>query len=136
MFNSRSARIAIAATLLTAVSSMAAAKTCDVTVEGDDRMKFDKAEIAVAADCTEVNLTLKHTGKLPATAMGHNWVLTAEGRCPRAGAYQAHRRRREHEHQVFHGRSQEGRRLHLLLFLPWSLGGHEGQVQVRMIRSG
>lgn len=76
MFNSRFARIAIAASLLTAVSSMAAAKTCDVSIAGDDRMKFDKAEIVVAADCTEVNLTLKHTGKLPVTAMGHNWVLT------------------------------------------------------------
>ena len=31
--------------------------------------------LAVAADCTEVKLTLKHTGKLPAAAMGHNWVL-------------------------------------------------------------
>jgi azurin len=76
MFNSRSARIAIAASLLTAVSSMAMAKTCDVTIAGDDRMKFDTAEIAVAADCTEINLTLNHTGKLPVAAMGHNWVLT------------------------------------------------------------
>jgi azurin len=25
-----------------------------------------------------VKLTLKHTGKLPKTAMGHNWVLTSE----------------------------------------------------------
>ena len=39
-------------------------------------MQFSKPTLAVAADCTEVKLTLKHTGKLPAAAMGHNWVLT------------------------------------------------------------
>lgn len=54
----------------------AGAKTCDVAIEGDDAMKFNKSEIAIAADCTEVQLTLKHSGKLPVTAMGHNWVLT------------------------------------------------------------
>lgn len=54
----------------------AAAKTCDVTIESDDKMKFDKSQIAIAADCTEVKMTLKHVGKLPVAAMGHNWVLT------------------------------------------------------------
>jgi azurin len=54
----------------------AAAKTCDVAIEGDDAMKFNKTEIAIAGDCTEVKLTLKHAGKLPVAAMGHNWVLT------------------------------------------------------------
>ena len=44
-------------------------------ISGTDQMQFDKKEIAVAADCTEVEVTLKHTGKLPAQAMGHNWVL-------------------------------------------------------------
>lgn len=53
-----------------------AAKTCEVPIEGNDMMKFDKTEIAIAADCTEVKVTLKHVGKLPVTAMGHNWVLT------------------------------------------------------------
>jgi azurin len=61
---------------LSGFSSLAAAKTCQVEISGNDQMQFDKASIAIAADCTEVELTLKHTGKLPATAMGHNWVLT------------------------------------------------------------
>ena len=39
-------------------------------------MQFDQAELKVAADCTTVELTLVHSGKLPAAAMGHNWVLT------------------------------------------------------------
>lgn len=52
------------------------AKTCELSIEGNDAMQYNKKELAVAGDCTEVKLTLKHTGKLPAAAMGHNWVLT------------------------------------------------------------
>lgn len=69
------ARAAIACAAL-AFSGIAAAKTCELAIDGDDAMKFSKNQLTVAADCTEVQLTLKHTGKLPATAMGHNWVLT------------------------------------------------------------
>ncbi len=54
----------------------AMARTCAVLIQGNDQMKFDSPEIALAADCTEVQLTLKHTGKLAANVMGHNWVLT------------------------------------------------------------
>jgi azurin len=39
-------------------------------------MSFSSKEIKVAGDCSQVKLTLRHTGKLAATAMGHNWVLT------------------------------------------------------------
>lgn len=56
--------------------SVAQAKTCNVEIEGNDAMQFDKSEIKVAADCSKVSLTLRHVGKLPAAAMGHNWVLT------------------------------------------------------------
>lgn len=52
-----------------------AAKTCTLAVEGNDLMKYNVAEMKVAADCSEVEVVLKHTGKLPANAMGHNWVL-------------------------------------------------------------
>lgn len=52
------------------------AKTCAVTISGNDQMKFDQSAIKVAADCTEVSLTLKHSGKMAANVMGHNWVLT------------------------------------------------------------
>ena len=38
-------------------------------------MQFDKKELKVAKDCTSVEVTLKHTGKLPAASMGHNWTL-------------------------------------------------------------
>jgi len=58
-----------------ASGAFAADKVCTVEISGTDQMQFDKKEIAVAADCTEVEVTLKHAGKLPAQAMGHNWVL-------------------------------------------------------------
>ena len=76
MATSKVLQAVIVTGLLGALSSTAFAKTCQVTIGGNDQMQFDKTSIAVAADCTEVELTLKHTGKLPATAMGHNWVLT------------------------------------------------------------
>ncbi|KRA46335.1 azurin [Pseudoxanthomonas sp. Root630] len=52
------------------------AKTCNVAIGSNDAMQFDKHEIRIAADCTQVKLTLRHTGALPAEVMGHNWVLT------------------------------------------------------------
>ncbi|MDO5058208.1 MAG: azurin [Lautropia sp.] len=62
--------------MLAVASGSVAAKTCDVTVEGTDAMTFNTKEIKVDGDCTEVNLTLKHVGKIPASAMGHNVVIT------------------------------------------------------------
>lgn len=52
------------------------AKTCALAISSNDQMQFDQAELKVASDCTSVELTLRHAGKLPAAAMGHNWVLT------------------------------------------------------------
>jgi azurin len=67
---------AVLSLLAVSGGAFAADKVCKVDISGNDQMQFDKKEIAVAADCTEVEVTLKHTGKLPAQAMGHNWVLT------------------------------------------------------------
>ncbi len=50
----------------------------EITLNADDAMKFDKNEITVSAGQTVV-LTLNHTGKQPATAMGHNFVLLTQG---------------------------------------------------------
>ena len=58
-----------------ASSAFAADKVCKVEISGTDQMQYDKKEISVAADYTDVEVTLKHAGKLPAQAMGHNWVL-------------------------------------------------------------
>jgi azurin len=59
-------------------SGMAAAadKVCKLEISGNDAIQYDKKELTVGSDCTSVDLTLHHTGKLPAAAMGHTWVLS------------------------------------------------------------
>lgn len=71
------AALAVAAAALFGAShpAHAADKVCKLEISANDAMQFDKKELDVAGDCTQVQLTLKHTGKLPASAMGHNWVL-------------------------------------------------------------
>ncbi len=49
-----------------------------ITINGGDDMKFDLSEIKVKAGQT-VKLTLKHTGTMAKNAMGHNFVLLAQG---------------------------------------------------------
>lgn len=53
-----------------------AADTCTTTLEANDAMQFSQKAIEVPKTCKQFTVTLKHTGKLPRTAMGHNWVLT------------------------------------------------------------
>lgn len=65
---------AIAATLL--FSAEADAGSCAVTVEVRDALEFSLKEITVDSSCESFSLTLKHVGKMPASSMGHNWVLT------------------------------------------------------------
>jgi len=49
-----------------------------IILNSNDQMKFDKSEIRVKAG-EKIKLTLKHTGKFPKNAMGHNFVLLAKG---------------------------------------------------------
>ncbi len=71
------AALAIAAVSLAGGThaAFAADKVCKLEISGNDAMQYDKKELDVAADCTQVQVTLSHIGKLPAAAMGHNWVL-------------------------------------------------------------
>jgi azurin len=68
--------LGIAQGFFAAAPAQAAPKVCKLEIAGNDMMQFDKKELKVAGDCTEVELVLKHTGKLPAASMGHNWVLS------------------------------------------------------------
>ncbi len=69
----------IAIMALTLTSLHAQANECELTITANDAMQFDKKTLSVPATCKEVTLNLKHSGNLPKTAMGHNWVLsTAE----------------------------------------------------------
>ena len=68
--------LAFASLIAASTGVFAAPKVCKVEISGNDAMQFDKKEISIAADCTDVELTLKHSGKLAANIMGHNWVLS------------------------------------------------------------
>jgi azurin len=57
-------------------SGVALADECKVNVSATDLMRFEQQTLQIDALCTEVEVTLHHTGKLPASAMGHDWVLT------------------------------------------------------------
>lgn len=50
----------------------------EITIEGDDQMRFNMETIEVEAGQT-VRLTLEHVGQMPVANMGHNWVLLDEG---------------------------------------------------------
>ena len=63
---------------LALTSTVMAQDKVEITIESNDRMQFNMDEIKVEAGQTVV-LTLVHTGKLPKTAMGHNWVLLTQG---------------------------------------------------------
>lgn len=56
----------------------AAAKTCELTITGNDQMKYNKSELVVGSDCDEVEITLEHVGEMSVDQMGHNVVVTEE----------------------------------------------------------
>jgi azurin len=49
----------------------------EVTITGNDQMKFNKSEIRVKAG-QKVRLTLKHVGTMQKNVMGHNWALLTQ----------------------------------------------------------
>ena len=65
----------IALALLGFACSPLMAAECTTTVEANDAMQYNVASITVPKACKSFKVTLKHTGKLPAASMGHNWVL-------------------------------------------------------------
>lgn len=62
--------------LLMAGAQFAQADECSLTLNSNDAMQFDQKAIVVGKACKEFTLNLAHTGKLPKTVMGHNWVLS------------------------------------------------------------
>ncbi len=63
-----------AALLLVAPAAMA--DMCRLDVSATDLMRFEQQTLQLEERCSEVEVTLHHTGRLPANAMGHNWVLS------------------------------------------------------------
>ena len=54
------------------------ASNCEILIEGSDMMKYDVAEITLDTSCEQTKISLKHAGKLPINAMGHNIVIVEE----------------------------------------------------------
>jgi azurin len=61
------------------LARVATADVCPLTIDATDDMRFEQETLKVEMRCTEVEVTLHHTGKLPARIMGHDWVLTKTG---------------------------------------------------------
>ncbi|QIL80560.1 azurin [Diaphorobacter sp. HDW4A] len=53
-----------------------AAPNCSAEVESNDAMQFNTKTISVPAACKDFTVKLKHVGKMPKTAMGHNLVVS------------------------------------------------------------
>jgi azurin len=68
----------LCAGLLLLAGGVAQADPCKIGIESNDLMRFNAHEISVSSECTEVEVTLKHTGQLNAKVMGHDWVLTKD----------------------------------------------------------
>jgi azurin len=64
-------------TLLLAAQA-AHADPCKVAIEANDNMQFNLREIVVPTTCDEIEVTLRHSGKMSAKVMGHDWVLAKD----------------------------------------------------------
>lgn len=67
----------LAVVALSGAAIPAFAADCALEIESNDKMQFNKSSIEVPASCKQFKVTLKHTGTIAKTAMGHNWVLAA-----------------------------------------------------------
>jgi azurin len=72
----------IFAGLLLLAGGVSYADPCKIAIESNDLMQFSAHEITVPSTCAEVELTLRHSGKLPAKVMGHDWVLARDSDVP------------------------------------------------------
>ncbi len=61
---------------LSLAAAPAFAQNCEVTVDSTDQMTFSTDLVEVSKSCSEFTVNLTHSGQLPKSAMGHNWVLT------------------------------------------------------------
>lgn len=61
---------------LVAMASPVFAQQCETTVASTDQMTYLQNEVSVSRSCKQFTVTLQHTGRMPAAAMGHNWVLS------------------------------------------------------------
>ena len=67
-----------AAGALMLASALVHADPCKLQLTSNDQMQFSVRELVVPAECSEVEVTLRHSGQLSAKAMGHDWVLAKD----------------------------------------------------------
>jgi azurin len=70
--------ILAAVALLITTAAVKAEDAAEVTIGSTDQMQYTKTSFEVKAG-QMVKLTLKHEGKMPKAAMGHNLVILAKG---------------------------------------------------------
>ncbi|MDR6358208.1 azurin [Pseudomonas psychrotolerans] len=114
-----------------AQSSQAA--NCEATVDGTDMMTYSVQVLEASRGCPTFTLHLTHSGNMPKSVMGHNWVLAkasdaeaidADGGSagfgpglpetqgsPRNRPYSTDRRRRDRQCDLLPGESEERRGL-------------------------
>jgi azurin len=68
----------LATFVMASLAFPALAGNCEQVVKSNDLMQFDVKEIVVSPSCKKFTVRLEHTGKLPKSAMGHNWVLSRD----------------------------------------------------------
>lgn len=68
----------VGAGALLLMSGLVHADPCKLQLTSNDQMQFSVRELFVPTECAEVEVTLTHSGKLPARAMGHDWVLAKD----------------------------------------------------------
>src|SRR5699024_8635589 len=59
------------------IEKLSAMDTLKITLNSNDKMQFDQNEI-IAWEGQTIELTLHHTGEMPKTSMGHNFVLISD----------------------------------------------------------
>jgi azurin len=58
------------------ICGQVSAENCSIDLTANDAMQFNKKDVNVSASCKNITIALTHTGKLPASTMGHNVVIT------------------------------------------------------------
>jgi azurin len=76
MNRTSAALLALALAACAASATVQAAPNCTLRLKGDDRMRFDLQSATVSASCAKITVELTHTGKLAASVMGHNVVIS------------------------------------------------------------
>lgn len=56
----------------------ATVNNCGTEIEASDAMQYNVGSIVVPASCSNFKITLKHTGSLPVSSMGHDLVITRQ----------------------------------------------------------